>query len=596
MIAMMKRQEEHLELQREEKRRQEERFLLQREEECRQREEEQQRQEERFSALLEKVTASSSTSTTPATVVASAPPTFSPFDSTSELWTDYYARFKTFLGAHSTPPEKRPQVFLTNQTATVYKLLSNLAAQAQPTKNINDLTMDEIVNFMQDQYDPKKFVIRERFKFWSDMQRRPGETIQELAARIRQDAATCDFPSIQDPQDEALRQRFICSVNNEAVLKALFKVKDNELTFAKAINIAIETEDAAKVAKETVHGTKPKPVNKVKQQSSKSTRKESSNQRTSVKCFRCGKGNHKAPDCRHKDATCNYCNIKGHLESVCRKKQKAANTKSNEPQTDCKRIDVVKAVPAHQDNLSKLEVPVEIQGQRCLMEIDTATTGNFITNSYWKKLGKPSLQPATSRYESASKHDLPVKGTFMGKTRVPGMQEQHDVCFTVTDVPDLNLLVRIATKQMGISVGKVLHSTQACHAVFDHLKPDVKLRNDCMTLCKEFQDLWKPELGCLKDFELEVEFKKEAQPIFCKARPVPRALQEDLEKQYEEGIAKGIWERAEFNEYGTPVVPVKKTSLPGQKKPQIRVCGDYSVTVNKQLKDHRHPLLLPEDL
>ena len=161
MMEMMKQQME-------EQKRQEERFLLQREEERRQREQEQQRQEERFPALLEKKTASSSTSatsTTPATVVASAPPTFSPFDSTSELWTDYYARFKTFLGAHSIPPEKRPQVFLTNQTATVYKLLSNLAAQAQPTKNINDLTMDEIVNFMQDQYDPKKFVIRKRFKF-----------------------------------------------------------------------------------------------------------------------------------------------------------------------------------------------------------------------------------------------------------------------------------------------------------------------------------------------------------------------------------------------------------------------------------------------
>ena len=37
------------------------------------------------------------------------------------------------------------------------------------------------------------------------MQRKPGETLQELVARIRQDAATCDFPSIKDPQDEALR-------------------------------------------------------------------------------------------------------------------------------------------------------------------------------------------------------------------------------------------------------------------------------------------------------------------------------------------------------------------------------------------------------
>ena len=80
---------------------------------------------------------------------------------------------------------------------------------------------------------------------------------------MRQDAATCDFPSIKDPQDEALRQRFICSANNEAVLKALFKVKDTELTFTCAVEFAIETEDAARVAKETVYGSKARPANKV---------------------------------------------------------------------------------------------------------------------------------------------------------------------------------------------------------------------------------------------------------------------------------------------------------------------------------------------
>jgi len=56
------------------------------------------------------------------------------------------------------------------------------------------------------------------------MQRRPGESIQELAACIRQAAATCDFASIAGPLDEALLTRFICSVNNEAVLKRHFLI------------------------------------------------------------------------------------------------------------------------------------------------------------------------------------------------------------------------------------------------------------------------------------------------------------------------------------------------------------------------------------
>ena len=90
---------------------------------------------------------------------------------------------------------------------------------------------------MKTQFDPTRYIVRERYKFWFDLKRKAGETIPELAARIRQDAVTCDFTTITDPQDEALRTRFICSVNNEAILKALFRMKDDELTFAKAVAV-----------------------------------------------------------------------------------------------------------------------------------------------------------------------------------------------------------------------------------------------------------------------------------------------------------------------------------------------------------------------
>ena len=36
--------------------------------------------------------------------------------------------------------------------------------------------------------------------------------------------------------------------------------------------------------------------------------------------------------------------------------------------------------------------------------------------------------------------------------------------------------------------------------------------------------------------------------------------------------------------------------LPGQAKAKLRVCGDYSATVNTQLETHRHPIPTPEKL
>ena len=67
-----------------------------------------------------------------------------------------------------------------------------------------------------------------------------GEKITELAARIRQDTSTCD-PA------KAMCTRFICAVKNEAVLKAVFKLWDDELTFSKAVEVAQEIEEAAKL-------------------------------------------------------------------------------------------------------------------------------------------------------------------------------------------------------------------------------------------------------------------------------------------------------------------------------------------------------------
>ena len=124
------------------------------------------------------------------------------------------------------------------------------------------------------------------------------------------------------------------------------------------------------------------------------------------------------------------------------------------------------------------------------------------------------------------------------------------------------------------------------------VRSDQHLQQSCLQICKEFPDLGKQELGCLKDYQLEPDVT----PRFCKPRTVPFSVQEDLNQAYDDGIAKGIWEPTIFNEYGTPVVPVRKQSLPNQPKASVRVCGDYSEFINAQLETHRQPMPLPEDL
>ena len=100
----------------------------------------------------------------------------------------------------------------------------------------------------------------------------------------------------------------------------------------------------------------------------------------------------------------------------------------------------------------------------------------------------------------------------------------------------------------------------------------------------------------MKDFQSEIKVKAEPKPTFCKPRPVPFAILDDLYQAYDAGIAKGIWKPTQFNAYGIPVVPIRKKVLPGQPNGKIRVCGDYSVAINASWKLTIIKFPLPEDL
>ena len=92
-----------------------------------------------------------------ATNITTIIPKFQPFNSTSELWNDYWKHFQTCFGTNSVEDSKKAQMFLTNQKNAVCKFLSNMASQLSPKKDVDDLSMDDIVEIMQNQYDPKRF-------------------------------------------------------------------------------------------------------------------------------------------------------------------------------------------------------------------------------------------------------------------------------------------------------------------------------------------------------------------------------------------------------------------------------------------------------
>lgn len=78
--------------------------------------------------------------------------------------------------------------------------------------------------------------------------------------------------------------------------------------------------------------------------------------------------------------------------------------------------------------------------------------------------------------------------------------------------------------------------------------------------------------------------KENAKPIFFKARPMAFALRDKVDAEIDRLVKLDVLEPVEYSEYASPIVPVLK------KNGSVRLCADYSVSINKQLLVEQYPL------
>ena len=87
-----------------------------------------------------------------------------------------------------------------------------------------------------------------------------------------------------------------------------------------------------------------------------------------------------------------------------------------------------------------------------------------------------------------------------------------------------------------------------------------------------------------------MQLKPGAKPKFCKACPVPFALKVAIECELDRLESERISEKVSYSEWAAPVVPVPKP------EGNIRLCGDYKVTINSQLEVDQYPLPKPDNI
>ena len=165
--------------------------------------------------------------------------------------------------------------------------MRDLKAPAKPS----EFKLAELLETLSNHFQPKPIIIAERFHFHK-RDKDDGEGMADYAAALKRCSERCEFGGFLE---QALRDRFVCGMRNRQIQKRL--LTETELTWKKALPARTQNKQ----------GRKP---------------------REQKSCFRCG-GNHAPQTCKFKDQTCHFCQFKGHIQNVCRKKGAAKPERGN---------------------------------------------------------------------------------------------------------------------------------------------------------------------------------------------------------------------------------------------------------------------------
>ena len=496
------------------------------------------------------------------------------FDSAQGDWNAYYERFEQYVIANEIKDEKKiVAVFLTSIGSTTYNLLRDLKSPAKPS----EFKLADLADTLRNHFSPKPIIIAERFHFHKREQHE-GEGVTDYCAALKKCSERCEFGTFLE---EALRDRFVCGLRSKQAQKKL--LAESKLTWQKALEIATAMESAEKQANQ--FRTQGTPVN-VNAMPARFTKDKKKTQKEQKPCFRCG-GSHAPQVCRFKDEKCCYCQFKGHIEKVCRKKAASTPT-GRDPPTHSHGKKSVKMVEIENDGTEQDEfklfkvgqvapepsilIPLSINGSKMSMELDTGASVSVMSNEAWRKLKTSTkLQKFSLKLRTYTGEALKVVGQALVDVEYEGNTKRLPIHVLEGDGP--SLLGRNWLKDIKLNWRTIK-----------------KLSNNLDSMLEEHKDVFKDELGTMKGVKAKLFVKPGSSQKFFKPRSVPHALKGAIEQELDWLERMGVMEKVRYSEWAAPIVPVVKPDK------SIRVCGDYKVTINSALEVDQHPLPNPEEL
>ena len=209
------------------------------------------------------------------------------------------------------------------------------------------------------------------------------------------------------------------------------------------------------------------------------------------------------------------------------------------------------------------------------MELDTGASVSLISEATLNKLwpGRTAL-PSSVNLKTYTGEKVSVLGSIRVLASNGSTNSILPLLVTKTDGP--SLIGRNWLAPLNLNVEQI-HQLQVNKPLEELLSRHKKCFGD--------------ELGCLKGFKAKLFINPDVAPKFNKARPLPYSTLPLVDAALDDLVDQRVIEPITHADWAAPIVPVLKRD-----KKTVRICGDFSVTINSATKLDAYPIPRIEDL
>ena len=356
---------------------------------------------------------------------------------------------------------------------------------------------------------------------------------------------------------------------------------EKTLTLDKAVDLAQGMETATKNVKELTQAggsasdtsTVKAEVNKVAQ--TPPQRVSTQKLRFTGVCYCCGRTRHKKERCRHKEAVCHKCLLKGHLQKMCRNhnpKHKKVHKVEEEAHESTDEEDYELWAIKSSKKSKSYSTKLEVDGKSLQMEIDTGASLTLVSEQTFRSLWPNStLNGSRITLSSYGGESIPVLGTV-------------DVHVEYGDQEAVLPLLVVKGKGPSLLGRNWLDKLNWYEIFWVHnASPN--------ELLEKHRVVFDSDLGTAKGFKAKIIVDSSVSPKFLRARSIPYFYREKVEAELDKLVAEGTIEPVEHSEWATPIVAVLKPD-----KQRVCICGDFKQKVNPVAKLDKYPIPRVEDL